>query len=94
MIPVGVTSDNSWSGTAPAATVLYYVVTTMVDGHEVVWVSGANMVSVNATTAAESVDTDPTGSPKFLALPIAGLMMILGAVAIVIILVESRRRST
>ena len=94
MIPVGVTSDNSWSGTAPAATVLYYVVTTMVDGHEVVWVSGANMVSVNATTAAESVDTDPTGSPKFLALPIAALMMILGAVAIGIILVESRRRST
>ena len=94
MIPVGVTSDTSWSGTAPAATVLYYAVTTMVDGHEVVWVSGANMVSVDATAAAESVDTDPTGSPKLLALPIAALMMILGAAAIGIILVESRRRST
>ncbi|MFL2532952.1 MAG: hypothetical protein ACJ0HO_04265 [Candidatus Thalassarchaeum sp.] len=44
--------------------------------------------------AAESVDTDPTGSPKLLALPIAALMMILGAAAIGIILVESRRRST
>jgi hypothetical protein len=94
MIPIGVTSDTSWSGTVPAATVLYYAVTTVVDGHEVVWVSGANMVSVDATTAAESIDTDPTGSPKFLALPIAALLLILGAAAIGITLAESRRRST
>ena len=93
MIPIGVTSDTSWSGTVPAATVLYYAVTTVIDGHEVVWVSGANMVSVDATTAAESIDTDPTGSPKLLALPIAALLLILGAAAIGITLAESRRRS-
>jgi hypothetical protein len=95
MEPVGDTSDTSWSETAPVATVLYYAVTTVVDGHEVVWiVAGANMVSVDATTAAESVDTDPTGSPKLLALPIAALLLILGAAAIGITLAESRRRST
>ena len=94
MEPVGSTSDTSWSETAPVATVLYYAVTAVVDGHEVVWiVAGANMVSVDATAAAESVDTDPTGSPKFLTLPIAALLLILGAAAIGITLTESRRRS-
>ncbi|RZP11565.1 MAG: hypothetical protein EVA35_00915 [Candidatus Poseidoniales archaeon] len=94
MEPVGDTSDTSWSETAPVATVLYYAVTTVVDGHEVVWiVAGANMVSVDATAAAESVDTDPTGSPKLLTLPIAALLLILGAAAIGITLTESRRRS-
>ena len=38
-------------------------------------------------------NTDPTGSPKLLALPIAALLLILGAAAIGITLVESRRRS-
>ena len=94
MEPVGVTSDTSWSETAPVATTLYYAVSTLVDGNEVVWlVDGVNMVSVDATAAAESIDTDPTGSPKLLALPIAALLLILGAAAIGITLVESRRRS-
>ena len=94
MEPVGVTSDTSWSETAPVATTLYYAVSTLVDGNEVVWlVDGVNMVSVDATAAAESINTDPTGSPKLLALPIAALLLILGAAAIGITLVESRRRS-
>ena len=94
MEPVGVTSDTSWSETAPVATTLYYAVSTLVDGNEVVWlVDGVNMVSVDATAAAESIDTDPTGSPKLLALPIAALLLILGAAAIGITLAESRRRS-
>ena len=94
MEPVGVTSDTSWSEVAPVATTLYYAVTSLVDGNEVVWlVDGANMVSVDATAAAESIDTDPTGSPKLLALPIAALLLILGAAAIGITLAESRRRS-
>ena len=94
MEPVGVTSDTSWSETAPVAATLYYAVSTLVDGNEVVWlVDGVNMVSVDATAAAESIDTDPTGSPKLLALPIAALLLILGAAAIGITLVESRRRS-
>ena len=95
MEPVGVTSDTSWSETAPVATTLYYAVSTLVDGNEVVWlVDGVNMVSVDATAAAESIDTDPTGSPKLLALPIAALLLILGAAAIGITLVENRRRSS
>ena len=93
MEPVGVTAETSWSETAPVATTLYYAVTTVIDGHEVVSVSGANMVSVDATAAAESIDTDPTGSPKLLALPIAALLLLLGAAAIGITLAESRRRS-
>jgi len=94
MEPVGVTSDTSWSETAPVAATLYYAVSTLVDGNEVVWlVDGVNMVSVDATAAAESIDTDPTGSPKLLALPIAALLLILGAAAIGITLAESRRRS-
>ena len=94
MEPVGVTSDTTWSETAPVATTLYYAVSTLVDGNEVVWlVDGVNMVSVDATAAAESINTDPTGSPKLLALPIAALLLILGAAAIGITLAESRRRS-
>ena len=93
MEPAGVTSDTTWSETAPVASVLYYAVTTVVDGNEVVWiVDGVNMVSVDATTAADSVDTDPTGSPKLLAIPIAALLLLLGAAAIGLTLAESRRR--
>jgi hypothetical protein len=65
----------------------------VIDGHEVVcFVDGENMVSVNATAAAESIDTDPTGSPKLLVIPVAALLLLLGAVAIGITLFESRRR--
>ncbi|MEC9264184.1 MAG: hypothetical protein VYD23_03685, partial [Candidatus Thermoplasmatota archaeon] len=93
MEPVGVTSDTTWSETAPVATTLYYAVTTVIDGHEVVWIAnGENMVSVNATAAADSIDTDPTGSPKLLAIPVAALLLLLGAAAIGITLFESRRR--
>ena len=50
------------------------------------------MVSVNATAAASSIDTDPTGSPKLLVIPVAALLLLLGAAAIGITLFESRRR--
>ena len=94
MEPVGITSDSYWSETAPAATTLYYAVTTTVDGVEVVWlVEGENMVSINATSAAQAVDTDPTGSTKLLVLPISLIMLLLGAAAITISLTETRRRS-
>ena len=93
MEPVGVTSDTTWSETAPVASMLYYAVTTVIDGYEVVWiVDGENMVSVNATAAASSIDTDPTGSPKLLVIPVAALLLLLGAAAIGITLFESRRR--
>jgi len=93
MEPVGVTSDTTWSETAPVASTLYYAVTTVIDGHEAVWiVDGENMVSVNATAAADSIDTDPTGSPKLLVIPVAALLLLLGAAAIGITLFESRRR--
>ena len=73
---------------------LYYAVTTTVDGVEVVWlVEGENMVSINATSAAQAVDTDPTGSTKLLVLPISLIMLLLGAAAITISLTETRRRS-
>ena len=94
MEPVGITSGTQWSETAPVATTLYYAVTTTVDGFEVVWVvNGQNMVSVNATSAAGAVDTDPTGSTKVLVIPISVIMSLLGAAAIGISITESRRRS-
>jgi len=94
MEPVGITSDTQWSETAPAATTLYYAVTSTVDGVEVVWiVEGENMVSIDASSAADSVDTDPTGSTKLLVLPVSLIMIILGVAAVAISLTEAKRRS-
>ena len=94
MDPVGVTSGTQWSETAPVATTLYYAVTTTVEGMEIVWiVDGENMVSIDATSAAGAVDTDPTGSTKLLVIPISIIMVLLGAAAIAISITESRRRS-
>ena len=94
MDPVGTTSDTQWSETAPVATTLYYAVTSTVDGAEVAWIiEGENMVSVDASSAADSVDTDPTGSTKLLVLPVSLIMVILGAAAVAISLTEAKRRS-
>ena len=51
------------------------------------------MVSVDASSAADSVDTDPTGSTKLLVLPVSLIMVILGAAAVAISLTEAKRRS-
>ena len=73
---------------------LYYAVTSTVDGLEVVWVvEGENMVSIDATSAAEAVDTDPMGSTKLLVLPVSAIMVLLGAAAVAISVTETRRRS-
>ena len=94
MEPVGTTSDSQWSETAPVATILYYAVTSTVDGVEVVWVvEGENMVSIDASSAADAVDTDPTGSTKLLVLPVSAIMVLLGAAAVAISVTETRRRS-
>jgi len=94
MEAVGVTSGTQWSETAPVATVLYYAVTSTVDGLEVVWiVEGENMVSVDATSAADAVDTDPTGSTKLLVLPVSAIMVLLGAAAVTISVTEAKRRT-
>tara|TARA_Y100001936_G_C15689821_1_gene465405 strand:- start:208 stop:639 length:432 start_codon:yes stop_codon:yes gene_type:complete len=94
MEPVGTTANTQWSETAPVATTLYYAVTSLVDGVEVVWVvEGENMVSIDASSAADSVDTDPTGSTKLLVLPVSAIMVLLGAAAVAISLTEKKRRS-
>ena len=94
MEPVGTTAGVQWSEIAPVAATLYYAVTTNVDGFEVVWlVEGENLVSVNATSAAEAIDTDPTGSTKLLVLPVSFVMVLLGAAAAAISITETRRRS-
>tara|TARA_Y100001970_G_C13493720_1_gene490242 strand:- start:59 stop:406 length:348 start_codon:yes stop_codon:yes gene_type:complete len=94
MDPVGITSGTQWSETAPVATTLYYAVTTTVEGMEIVWVvDGENMVSIDATSAAGAVETDPSGSTKLLVIPISVIMVLLGAAAIAISITESRRRS-
>ena len=51
------------------------------------------MVSIDATSAAEAVDTDPMGSTKLLVLPVSAIMVLLGAAAVAISVTETRRRS-
>ena len=92
MNPVGATSMKTWSEQAPVASTLYYVVTTVVDGNEVVWVlDGQNHVSVDASTAGESAE-ESGGSSDILPLVLTAMLFVLGASAIGIAMAERKRR--
>ena len=93
MQPVGTTLENSWSEPAPAATTLYYAITSFSKGQEVIMFDGgANTVSVNATAAASSVDTAPTGSTPILTIPVTVLMALMGIGSIVLSITHRRGR--
>jgi len=92
MNPEGATSMKTWSEQAPVASTLYYVVTTVVDGNEVVWVlDGQNHVSVDASTAGESAE-ESGGSSDILPLVLTAMLFVLGASAIGIAMAERKRR--
>ena len=92
MNPEGTTSMNTWSELAPVATTLYYVVTTVVNGNEVVWVvDGQNHVSVDASMAGESAEESGEAS-SILPLALMAMLFVIGASAIGIAMVERKRR--
>ncbi len=92
MSPEGTTSLNTWSEEAPVSATLYYVVTTVVDGNEVVWVmDGLNHVSVDASMAGESVSESQDSTPVA-SIAISAILFVLGAAAIGISMVERKRR--
>tara|TARA_Y100000739_G_scaffold222627_1_gene224401 strand:+ start:100 stop:759 length:660 start_codon:yes stop_codon:yes gene_type:complete len=92
MNPEGTTSMKTWSEQAPVASTLYYVVTTVIDGNEVVWVlDGQNHVSVDASTAGDSAE-ESGGPSGILPMALTAILLLLGASAIGIALVERKRR--
>jgi len=92
MSPEGTTSLTTWSEEAPVSTTLYYVVTTVVDGDEVVWVmDGLNHVSVDASIAGES-ESESQDSTPVASIAISAILFVLGAAAIGISMVERKRR--
>ena len=92
MSPEGTTSLTTWSEEAPVSTTLYYVVTTVVNGNEVVWVmDGLNHVSVDASMAGDS-ESESQDSTPVASIAISAILFILGAAAIGISMVERKRR--
>ena len=66
--------------------------TTVIDGNEVVWVlDGQNHVSVDASTAGDSAE-DSEGPSGILPMALTAILLLLGASAIGIALVERKRR--
>jgi hypothetical protein len=93
MEPVGVTDENHWSEPVPAATTLYYAITSYSNGQEIVLVSsGANTVSINATGAASAVDDTPTGSAPIFSIPIAVLLTLMGVASITLSMTPRGKR--
>ena len=91
---VGVTEENSWSELAPIASNLYYAVTQVIDGNEILWLeNGTNSVNIDASLVANSVDTTPTGSITMLSIPLTIIFLLL-AVSSIGLNLQIRRRSS
>ena len=89
---VGVTTENSWSHTAPIASDLYYAVSQIIDGHEILWLeNGINTVNVDASSVTSSVDESPTGSITVLSMPLSIIFLIF-ALSSIIINIQIRKR--
>ena len=89
---VGVTTENSWSHTAPIASDLYYAVSQILDGHEILWLeNGINTVNVDASSVTSSVDESPTGSITVLSMPLSIIFLIF-ALSSIIINIQIRKR--
>ena len=82
LIPIESTIYQEWSEPVPVATTLYYVVTSVVDGQEIVWVvDGQNHVSIDATSIASvNLESTEEATPLTSAI-ISGIMISLGAVS-------------
>jgi hypothetical protein len=93
MMPIGSSESSSWSEVAPVATTVYYAVTQIIDGQEVIWISvGENVVNIDATAASGASDNNPTGSILFLQLPLI-LLFISMAIGSMTYVIVGRRRS-
>jgi fibronectin type 3 domain-containing protein len=91
---VGVTTENSWSHTAPIASNLYYSVTQMFDDNEILWIeNGTNTVGVDASSATTSVDDSPTGSITILSIQLTIIFLMLALLSIGMNLQIRKRRS-
>ena len=91
---VGVTTENSWSHTAPIASDLYYAVTQIIDSHEILWLeNGTNIVDIDASSVTSSVDDSPTGSITVLSIPLSIIFLIFALSSIILNLQIRKRRS-
>ena len=92
--PVGTTEYLEWSEPAPIATNLYYAVTSVVDGREVVWiVDGENHVSVDASSIASSGPEPVDEASQLTTTLISGAMASLGIISLALAIYDNRRRS-
>ena len=91
---IGSTSYKEWSEPVPVATTLYYVVTSVVQNQEIVWiVDGQNHVSVDATPIASSSHESAEQASPIISITISGLMATLGVLSLIFAVTEARRKS-
>ena len=94
LTPVGSTTYQEWSEPVPVATTLYYVVTSVVENQEVVWiVDGQNHISVDATSIASATQESTEEVSPTISLAISGLMATLGVLSLIFAVTEARRKS-
>jgi hypothetical protein len=92
--PVGTTEYLEWSEPVPIATNLYYAVTSVVDGREVVWiVDGENHVSIDASSIASSGPEPVDEASQLTTTLISGVMASLGIISLALAIYDNRRRS-
>ena len=91
--PVGTTEYQEWSEPAPVATNLYYAVTSVVDGREVVWiVDGENHVNIDASSIASSGPEPVDETSQLTTTLISGAMASLGIISLAIAIYDNRRK--
>lgn len=91
--PVGTTEYLEWSEPAPVATNLYYAVTSVVDGREVVWiVDGENHVNIDASSIASSGPEPVDETSQLTTTLISGAMASLGIISLAIAIYDNRRK--
>ena len=91
---VGSTSYKEWSEPVPVATTLYYVVTSVVQDQEIVWiVDGQNHVSVDATPIGSSSQESVEQASPIISITISGLMATLGVLSLIFAVTEARRKT-
>ena len=91
---IGSTSYKEWSEPVPVATTLYYVVTSVVQDQEIVWiVDGQNHVSVDATPIGSSSQESVEQASPIISITISGLMATLGLLSLIFAVTEARRKT-
>ena len=90
---LGSTEYLEWSETAPIATTLYYAVTSVVDGREVVWIiDGQNHVNVDASSIASSGPEPIDEASDLTTMLISVTMAALGIISLAFAIYDNRRR--